>query len=72
MKFKINKMKLFLAICSVALFAASFTSCKKDYICECTIGGVLDNSLNIPKAKKADAEAACTAYQFDDEVCTLK
>ncbi|MDE0770858.1 MAG: hypothetical protein OSB25_01470 [Salibacteraceae bacterium] len=65
-------MKKILAICSVALFAASFTSCKKDYICECKIDGVVDNSLNIQKAKKADAEAACINYQVVPEVCTLK
>jgi len=65
-------MKKFLAICSVALFAASFTSCKKDYVCECTVDGVVDNSMNIPKAKKADAETACSLYQVDGEVCTLK
>lgn len=65
-------MKKFLIISSLALFAASFISCKKDYTCECTIAGVASSSAPINKAKKDDAQTACDNYAFDDEICTLK
>lgn len=65
-------MKKGLSILAAAAFVFSLSSCKKDYVCECTVNGVVDNSLSIPKAKKSDAEAACQAYQIAGEVCTLK
>ena len=66
-------MKKFMLLAAVGLFAGTFTSCKKDYTCECRLNGetAVDNSLFIPKSKKDDAEAVCKAYAFDDETCTL-
>jgi len=57
-------MKKVFAICAVALFAVSFTSCKKDYTCTCTtvVTGIDDvvttSTLN---ASKKDATTACDA-----------
>lgn len=49
-------MKKVLAILAIAAFAASFTSCKKEYTCECTdmYGTVTEKT-----EKGKDATAAC-------------
>ncbi len=47
-----------LAIASI--FTLSLTSCKKDYTCSCTTGGVT-TSTEFKDAKKADAQDACDA-----------
>ena len=53
--------KLIIAAVAVALLS----SCKKDYICECTeiIGGVptITVSVELGKQNKSDAEDACSA-----------
>lgn len=70
-------MKKFAPIAAIALFAVAFTSCKKDYTCECKGGtGVPDMNYEYNKQKKADAEAACktqsNAYTIVGGNCTLK
>lgn len=54
----------------------TFTSCKKDYTCDCTVFG---DPISVPvqNAKKKDAESACdaaeTTYKNGDPSasCTL-
>ncbi len=61
-------MKKVFAICAVALFAVSFSSCKKDYTCDCTttesITGTTTTSSSTINATKADAEEACDAMDL--------
>ncbi|MEQ1732148.1 MAG: hypothetical protein ABL940_00655, partial [Bacteroidia bacterium] len=49
-------MKKLVLVAAVAVVALS--SCKKDYKCECTTGGITISGGTF-KAKKADAEASC-------------
>jgi hypothetical protein len=52
--------KIFAAVAIVALFA----SCKKDYTCTCSVGGVVASTVSydgLSKGDADDAEAACTA-----------
>lgn len=53
-------MKKVTSIALIALFAIGFTSCKKDYTCECTLDGTVIASYTYTKVKKNDAESACT------------
>ena len=63
--------KLSLVLASVALVAFTFTSCKKDYTCDCdysytwTDGTTTDYTVSyeLLKQKKGDAEDACTASE---------
>ncbi len=56
----------------------AMTSCKKDYTCDCTFTTAPDITIDITKAKKADAQDACdsaeTTYKIADSgaSCTLK
>lgn len=55
-----KKVTLFVAAFAIA---AAFSSCKKAYHCECTVGGITAKSATVEYNKK-DAEAAeksCTA-----------
>jgi hypothetical protein len=70
-------MKKALLVAVVAGFA--MTSCKKDYTCACTNVPVLGTiNIEIPKAKKKDAQATCdqaeTTYKVGDPnaSCELK
>lgn len=51
----------------VALLAVAFTSCKKDYVCNCnysTISGTqLNNEIPMGKETKKKAKADCDDYQ---------
>lgn len=50
-----------LSILAVAvIFTLGLTSCKKDYTCTCTVGGV-SSATEIKDAKKSDAKDACDA-----------
>ena len=51
-------MKKILAILAVAAFAASFTSCKKDYTCECSWNGTSIGSATI-HATKGKSTSVC-------------
>lgn len=57
-------MKKIATIAAVALFAIAFTSCKKDYKCECVSkenGTVLmTQTIELKDQKKKDAETACS------------
>ena len=50
---------------AVVLGAVSFTSCKKDYDCTCTVtnsGTVLSsNTVTLENVSKSDAEDACSS-----------
>jgi hypothetical protein len=55
--------KIYLSILGLSILAAfSFTSCKKDYTCECTVSGQ-KLTLSLEKYKKNDAKDACDAAQ---------
>ncbi|HEY9178731.1 MAG TPA: hypothetical protein VIN07_13625 [Flavipsychrobacter sp.] len=55
-------MKKFAPIAAIALFAVAFTSCKKEWTCECstTMNGTTTTvSGKTTKMTKKDAKAAC-------------
>ncbi|HOY33409.1 MAG TPA: hypothetical protein PKW80_16135 [Bacteroidales bacterium] len=62
-----------LALISAGLFivAIALSSCKKDYTCECTVGGV-SVKYTIEKTTKADAETKCNTYITGTTVCELQ
>ncbi len=69
-------MKKALLIGSLGVFGVmALASCKKDYTCDCTIGGQTSSS-QIKDAKKKDAEKACDALSVTAAIvggtCTLK
>lgn len=53
-------MKKFFIPALAALFIVGMTSCKKDWDCTCTVGGVTTTST-IQDVNKSDAEDACNA-----------
>ena len=59
---------------AVVLGAISFTSCKKDHTCVCTIAGESD-STELKDLTKSDAEDACDAlgifYTLGGGTCEL-
>ncbi|MFH1321878.1 MAG: hypothetical protein ABII90_14660 [Bacteroidota bacterium] len=55
-------MKKVLAIIAIVAFAASFSACKKDYTCSCTVSG-LTITAEFLKVKKADAEDSCSSLE---------
>lgn len=64
------KKLLFIAL---AFFAIGFTSCKKDWTCECkdpTSGEVFSYQIN--DARKPEASLACDVYKVADIDCSLK
>jgi len=66
-----KKSVLFVAVAALAL---SFSSCKKDYTCDCTVNG---NTTSTPleNVSKSDAEDACDALNTLNSIgggsCTL-
>ena len=68
---------------SIAICLFGFSSCKKDYTCDCTIvvnsdngAGVTTNSTSVvpyslSNAKKKDAESWCSNLDNSDESTTL-
>lgn len=70
-------MKKVASIAMIALFAVSFTACKKDYTCSCTGSSLAaDIDYTYEKVKKDEAETACntsnTAWALGGGSCTLK
>lgn len=63
-------------ILAAALFAVSFTSCKKEYTCECTYTNTTLNSTSTIKSTKKDAEDKCNTLSSAAAAiggsCTLK
>ena len=65
-------MKKLFPVAAVAALALMFTSCKKNYTCECDIAGT-PKTWELGKQKKKDAEAACKNLQVTSTVtCKLK
>ena len=66
-------MKKILFIALAVISATTFSSCKKDYICKCTVSGV-EYKIDIKDSKKADAEEACASseavYKIADATAT--
>lgn len=61
-------MKKMIPVAAVAVLALMFTSCKKDYKCNCTIvdasGAPLPGiTYGIQKSSKKDAKSSCDAAQ---------
>ncbi|MCB9046026.1 MAG: hypothetical protein H6550_07790 [Chitinophagales bacterium] len=54
-------MKKFAPIAAVALLAIAFTSCKKDFTCECTDSNGTVTPYTYPKTTKALAKTSCDA-----------
>lgn len=69
-------MKKIAPIVALALLAASFTSCKKDYVCKCSIPSGTSQDIPMNDAKKKDAQAACdaanTTWAIGGGKCTLE
>jgi len=71
-------MKKVFAIASVALFAASLTSCTGDFTCDCTykdgLGEDATISYDYNGVKKKDAEDSCdtAAGLLNEGSCELK
>lgn len=67
-------MKRIFSFLALVALLASFTSCKKDHTCTCTIAGVAE-STTLESQSKSDAEAACavldTAAQLAGGSCSL-
>lgn len=63
-------MKKFAPIVAIAMLGMMFTSCKKEYTCQCTVNGTTTDVWT-QKLKKSDAEAACTAANVV-ATCKLK
>lgn len=69
--------KTILGLFAIGMIAA-FSSCKKDYTCDCTLGtgaGGMDVSYEMKNVSKKDAKAACDGYQTAGAgliTCTLK
>lgn len=67
-------MKKIAPIAALVVLALGFTSCKKDYSCDCTVNGVTTKSP-INDAKKKDAKEACDAanaiYSIGGGSCEL-
>lgn len=66
--------KLIIAVAVLGV-ATLFTSCKKDYVCECTMdagGASTTVSYDLKNASKKDAKDACTNYETGMAGVTLK
>lgn len=68
-------MKKLILAAAVLGVATLFTSCKKDYTCECTMeagGTSITQSYELKNASKKDAKDACTNYETGMTGVTLK
>ena len=52
--------KIIFTLAVVAFAAVSFTSCKKDYTCTCTVAGATTTN-KYEKVSKDDAQKSCDA-----------
>lgn len=68
-------MKKIAPIVAIALLAVTFTSCKKNYTCECktTMNGVstVASGTSTGKISKKDAEAACNKGDISSNGVTV-
>lgn len=55
-----------------AIIVVSFTSCKKDYTCQCTdtLGNVTE--ITVIHDTKSSAKTTCAARKSSPEVCAIK
>jgi hypothetical protein len=72
-------MKKILSLLVLFFFVASLSSCKKDYVCECSITDTAGNAQIITKeyndVSKKDAKAACESFNVPGATmnwCKLK
>lgn len=67
-------MKIFLlSIVAVVLVSLSFTSCRKDFTCECTFTDTTRNfSIDIKNKLKNDAKVICADYSEAVGTCVIK
>jgi hypothetical protein len=67
-------MKIFLlSIVAVVLVSLSFTSCKKDFTCECKFTDTTRNfSIDIKSKLKNDAKVICADYSDAVGTCVIK
>ncbi len=60
-------MKKIILFAAIALVGSTFTSCKKDYTCTCTVSatGMATTKYTYPltNTTKSDATSACSALQ---------
>jgi hypothetical protein len=63
--------KLSLIFAGLFMVAMTLTSCKKDWTCKCTVGGMSAN-YTIENATKADAKTACNVYVTGTTVCEIE
>ncbi len=66
---KTNKMKK-IAFVALAIFALTFTSCKREWTCTCTasVAGQTATASSSFEATKKDAEESCDAFQSTSSV----
>ena len=57
-------MKKVLTIAAVVALTASFTSCRKDYTCDCSDDWY---DTELPNYKKSEAEAACESIDTSEK-----
>jgi hypothetical protein len=61
-------MKTFFSIATLFCGVFLFTSCKKDYVCECTVTpGNETNSTTIKSVSKARAKANCVSTSSQEQ-----
>lgn len=67
-------MKIFLfSIVALLFVSLSFTSCRKDFTCECSFTDSTRNfSIQIEKKLKNDAKVICTDYSQFVGNCSIK
>ena len=67
-------MKIFLlSIVAVVLISFSFTSCKKDFTCECKFTDTTRNfTIDIKSKLKNDAKVICADYSDAVGSCSIK
>lgn len=66
-------MKKLTPLVMIAAFGAMmFASCKKDYTCDCKLGGESVMKYEIKDAKKKDAEKACESYSIPTPMGTYE
>ena len=58
----------------ILLITAFFSSCHKDYSCQCYTlqGHFISKNLVISGRKKSDAVKLCEAYSNKDETCSIQ
>jgi hypothetical protein len=53
------RMKKIVPMIAVALFAMTFCSCKKNYVCTCNLSGVFAVKYDLENKTRSQANASC-------------